>query len=113
MTKVQILSTTIKDSRIEESKKAQKPKLTNNSSGNTETSEKAWKESKKRFWKEKRKQKNFSSNTPATEDNTTSNNIGLKGPKKNLSKITYYNYNKEGHYTRTCFKSKKSNVQKN
>lgn len=53
----------MKISRIEKLKKVQKAKPTNNSFSNAGFSEKDWKEFKKKFWKEKYKQKNSSSGT--------------------------------------------------
>ncbi len=88
--KVQTQGTTIKDLRIKEPKpKVQDLKRTNNSSDNVEISEKTRKKSKKRFQKEKCKQKNSSFGTFATKGNTNSNNIRPKGPKKDFFSIIY------------------------
>lgn len=77
------------------------------------TFEKVWNESKKKFPKEKLRQKNSSSGILAIEGNTNSKKAGSKVPKKDLFEITYYNYNKKGHYTKTYPKSKKNNIPKN
>lgn len=56
---------------------------------------------------------NSSSSILANGGNTTSNEAGLKSPKKDLSRITCYNCNKKGHYAKTGSKSKKNNPPKN
>ncbi len=103
----------MKNSRIKEPKKTQEPKPIKNFFGNVETPKKAWKKSKKKFQKEKRKQKNFSSVIFTIKGYTTSNNIRLKGLNKIFSEIIYYNYNKKSHYTQICLETKKTNTHKN
>ena len=103
----------MKDPRIEQPKpKAQDPKPINSSFDITGTSKKAWKKSKKWFWKEKYKQTNFNSGTPATESNTSSNKVRPKNAKKDLFGIMCYNCKKKENYYKTCPKSKKIMLQK-
>lgn len=97
-TKVQTQGTAIKNSKIKKLKKAEKPKPAIDSSSNIKTSKKTWKQSKKKFWKEKCKQKNPTSGIPVIRGNTASNNIEPKGAKKDLFGITCYNCNKKSYY---------------
>lgn len=64
------------------------------------------------FQKEKHKQKHSNSGIFATRVNITSNKIGPKGSKKDLSRIIYYNCNKKGYYAKTYPGSKKGNAPK-
>ena len=112
--KVENQGSVMKDLKIEEPQpKAQDLKPTNYLSGNTKISEKAWKEFKKRFWKEKRKQRNFSSGIPATGGNIIYNKVRPKRPKKDLSEIIYYQWHKKKYYSRIFPKFKKDNAPKN
>lgn len=84
----------------------------NNFSSNIEITKKAQKEFKKRFWKKKRKLKDFSLDTSAVGSNMTSNNLGPKGLKKDFSRIIYYNCNKKGDYIWIYIEPKKMTFKK-
>ena len=91
----------IKDSsRLEESK-TKNPKSV---PPRDDPAEPAKKEDK---WKRLKRQQECTrkpKETPASSDNTV--NIAKKKKKRNTSKVTYFNYNKKGHYASNCTKPK-------
>lgn len=82
--KVQTQGSLVKDPRIEE------PKASNSSSGNAETSEKAQ--------KEKKKQRRCRNEQAGKESGSN---------RKDLSHITSFNCDQQGHYTTKCPKPKR------
>ena len=103
--KVQTQGTTIKDSHPKEPKvKETKPTLSRAEA--SKPSEQARNEKKKKRHQEKRDKEQ----TPASTTNTTE--VQQKKKKKNcdrdVSKVTYFNCNKKGHYASTCTKLPKN-----
>ena len=99
----------MKDPRVEEPKS--KPLESKSSASlrieQPDSPEKAWKEKKKKWQKERQDKKRDL--TLATGVNTTDTADGQKKKKKtsnqtlgDISDIMYYNCNKKGHYANTC-----------
>ncbi len=69
-----------------------------------ETSDKASKK-KKKHWRQKYNKKNSNASTfgtPTFKVNTTNNFDWKKYVKKDISQITFWNYNKKGNYSNNC-----------